>query len=146
MDPSFIIILALAFGAMWLMTNRTRKQQRQAGDFRASLEVGNDVMTGSGLYGTIVALDGDTVTLESTPGNETRWIRAAISKLVEPPVDEVDDGEVDDAEYEDDDAEYEYEDAVDADQSDAAVDPVVEVPNDLSSLPGARTDDETDKK
>ena len=145
MDPSFIIILALAFGAMWLMTNRTRKQQRQAGDFRANLEVGNDVMTGSGLYGTIVALDGDTVTLESTPGNETRWIRAAISKLVEPPVDEVDDGEVneDDAEYEDDDdAAYEDDDAAD----EAEVGPVLEVPNDLSSLPDSRKDDGTDKK
>ena len=58
-----IIILALAFGAMWLMTSRTRKQQREAADFRANLEVGQEVMTGSGLYGTIVAVDGDTITL-----------------------------------------------------------------------------------
>ena len=82
MDPSFIIIIALAFGAMWLMSSRTRKQQRVAGDFRANLEVGNEVMTGSGLFGTIVEIDGDTITLESTPGNETRWIRAAIAKIV----------------------------------------------------------------
>jgi len=106
----FFIILAIALGAMWLMTSRTRKQQREAADFRANLEVGQEVMTGSGLYGTIVAVDGDVITLESTPGNETRWIRAAIARLV-PPADDVDgvDEIDDDAEYEayeDDDATY----------------------------------------
>ena len=169
-----IIIIALAFGAMWLMTNRTRKQQRAAGDFRANLEVGNEVMTGSGLYGTIVAIDDDTITLESTPGNESRWIRAAISKLIEPPV--VDEGDEYEDATEDEDAtdEYgadEYEDDVDdvareagtpttdAAGHDAATDraaehraveetkeQVIEVPDDLSSLPSARKDEEPDKK
>lgn len=179
-----IIIIALAFGAMWLMTNRTRKQQRAAGDFRANLEVGNEVMTGSGLYGTIVAIDGDTITLESTPGNESRWIRAAISKLVDPPVaDEAEDEAADDEDYEDEEFESdEYEtDEYDADEDDideydaeevelepaetagkdtlvkdtkdkdtrtgaAADDTVIEVPDDLSSLPTLRKDDDPDKK
>jgi len=168
-----IIIIALAFGAMWLMTNRTRKQQRAAGDFRANLEVGNEVMTGSGLYGTIVAIDGDTITLESTPGNESRWIRAAISKIVEPPVlDEADEAQEYDDEDEADVEEYEtdeygadeYEaDEFDADDADgvaaetgaratdtaidrSAEEQVIEVPDDLSSLPAARKDDEPDKK
>lgn len=126
------IIIALAFGAMWLMTNRTRKQQRAAGDFRANLEVGNEVMTGSGLYGTIVEIDGDTITLESTPGNETRWIRAAISKLVDPPVDEADESDEDeldeDDEYETD--EYDTDDELDDEdveyEDDPAVDEAVE--------------------
>jgi preprotein translocase subunit YajC len=85
-----LLPFALVLGVMWLMTSRTRKQQRAAADFRANLEVGQEVMTGSGLYGTIVAIDGDTVTLESTPGSRTRWIRAAIAKLVPPPVDDTD--------------------------------------------------------
>ena len=79
-----LLPFALVLGVMWLMTSRTRKQQRAAADFRANLEVGQEVMTGSGLYGTIVDIDGDTVTLESTPGSRTRWIRAAIAKLVPP--------------------------------------------------------------
>lgn len=120
MDPSFIIIIALAFGAMWLMSSRTRKQQRAAGDFRANLEVGNEVMTGSGLFGTIVEIDGDTITLESTPGNESRWIRAAIAKLVVPPVldeaDEAEEDEDDDEDYLDDD-EADYDDDYDDDEA-----------------------------
>jgi len=170
-----IIVIVLAFGAMWFMTNRSRKQQRQAGDFRANLEVGQEVMTGSGLYGTIVAVDGDTITLESTPGNQTRWIRAAVSKLVVPPVvDEVDEDYDDDDDATDEaDADYDdadYDDATDDDtgDDDATVDDdadaeatdeaddtttlesadgaVIDVPDDLSTLPGLREDDDPQKK
>ncbi|RYV52845.1 preprotein translocase subunit YajC [Pengzhenrongella frigida] len=158
MDPSFIIIIALAFGAMWLMSSRTRKQQRAAGDFRANLEVGNEVMTGSGLFGTIVEIDGDTITLESTPGNESRWIRAAIAKLVElPPVDEdAEDAEDDDEDYlDEDEADSDLDDS-DLDDSDDDVlaadadgattdDDAIVVPDDLSSLAEPRKDDDTDK-
>lgn len=164
------IILVLAFGAMWLMTNRTRKQQRQAADFRANLEVGQEVMTGSGLYGTIVAVDGDTITLESTPGNQSRWIRAAIAKLVPPADDTLDDDATAD-ETEDDETEYdetEYEDATydAADDTTADDDRVratdegvrltkdhgatradrIDVPDDLSSLDERRPDDGTDRR
>jgi preprotein translocase subunit YajC len=169
MDPSFIIIIVLAFGAMWLMSSRTRKQQRAAGDFRANLEVGNEVMTGSGLFGTIVDIDGDTITLESTPGNESRWIRAAIAKIVLPPevdpaeLTEEDDEDVDDDEefLDDDDDEFDSEesaseedDEIDDDALDGDADPAAKdddsdeivVPDDLSSLTDPRKDGETDKK
>lgn len=136
MDASFLLIIALAFGAMWLMTSRTRKQQRQATDFRANLEVGQEVMTGSGLFGTIVAIDDDIITLESTPGNESRWLRAAIAKLVEPPVEDESD-EDDDEDYDEDDENESYG---------PADDEVIEVPDDLSTLPPARDDNDDEKK
>jgi preprotein translocase subunit YajC len=88
-----LLPLLLVVAVMWLMTSRNRKQQRAAADFRANLAVGQEVMTGSGLFGTIVAVDGDTITLESTPGSRTRWIRAAIAKLVPPPEEAVEDDE-----------------------------------------------------
>ena len=123
-DP-MLVIIALALGAMFFMTNRTRKQQRQAGDFRANLEIDQDVMTGSGYFGTIVDIDGDTITLESVPGSQSRWIRAAIAKVVEPPVeDEYDDEDLDD---------------------EPADDAVIDVPDDLSSL-DPKTEEDTDKK
>ena len=122
MDLPFLIILVLAFGALWFMSSRTRKQQREAADFRANLAVGDEVMTGSGLFGTVTAVDGDVVTLESTPGTETRWLRAAIARRVDPPVVE------------------------EADAQDAQDDTPV-VPDDLSSLPPEpptrRDDDDT---
>lgn len=114
MDYSFLVIMLLAFAALWFMSSRSRKQQREAADFRTNLAVGDEVMTGSGLFGTVTAIDGDQVTLESTPGSSTRWLRAAIARKADPVV-------VDDA--------TETEPAADADE------PVVDVPDDLSSLP-----------
>lgn len=112
MDP-LLIILILAAGAMFLLSSRTRKQQRKVVEFRQTLEVGDEVMTGSGLFGTIIAIDGDVITLESPSGAQTDWLRAAISKHATPPYaqdeaeefeDEVDDAEdLDEDEYVEDD-------------------------------------------
>jgi preprotein translocase subunit YajC len=120
-DLSFLLILGLAFVALWLMTGRTRKQQREAADFRANLAEGDEVMTASGLFGTVVAVDDDVVTLESTPGSQTRWLRAAIAKRVDAPVaDELDD----------EDEADELEDELEDDAHPA----IIEVPDDLSAL------------
>lgn len=87
MDPVFLIFLVLIFGLLFLMMNRGRKQQREAAKVRSNLEVGDEIMTGSGLYGTITAIDGDVITVESTPGVPTRWYRPAIGKKVDPLVE-----------------------------------------------------------
>lgn len=86
-----VIIIALAAGAMYLMSRSSRKKQKEAMSFRDNLQIGQEVMTGSGYFGTIVAVDDDAITLESTPGNTSRWLRAAIAKLVEPTVVDADD-------------------------------------------------------
>ncbi|KRC35728.1 hypothetical protein ASE27_12195 [Oerskovia sp. Root918] len=139
MDFSLILILALAAGAMFLMTSRSRKAQKEAAAFRTNLAPGQEVMTGSGLFGTIVAVDEekDIITIESTPGNQSRWLRAAIAKLVEPPVAE-------------DPAEDDEDGSVLGDtDSTSTVDDVLDVPDDLSGLtdkPGDKRDDGTDSK
>ena len=131
MDYSFLIILVIGIGAMWLLSSRQRKAQREQLSFRDSLQPGQQVMTGSGMYGTVVSVDGDEVTLESTPGNESRWIKAAIARLVEPPVEETEADETDDAEWRDEPG---------------AVPPgLIEVPDDLSSLQPPRDDEGPDR-
>lgn len=85
-DPTLLIIMALAIGAMFLMTSRTRKQQKEAAAFRDNLEAGQEVMTASGLFGTVVSVDDDVVTLETSPGVTTRWLKPAIAKAVTAPV------------------------------------------------------------
>lgn len=140
MDYSFLAILALAFGAMWLMTSRTRKQQKAAAEFRSNLAPGQEVMTGSGLFATIVDVEDEVVTLETSPGVTSRWLRPAIAKLVEPPVvldedDEADDELEDDEEYVDeyDEADEDLDEAEETDGTDGT-ETVVEVPDDASSL------------
>ena len=117
-SSSFLLILVIAVAAFWLMSRRTRKQQKAQQEFRNTLEPGDEVMTGSGLFGTVVAVDDEAITLESEPGGgRTRWIRAAIAKKIEPVVDE---------------PEQEWEDGSDEDS--------IEVPDDLSSMPSLRKD------
>lgn len=129
-----IILFVVLAGLMFFMSSRTRKQQKQQAEFRSQLAPGQEVMTGSGLFGTVVEVDeaNDTVTIESTPGSQTRWLRAAIAKRVDTPVEDVT-GDATDA----------------ADETDVTTDSSatgtitsgtdhVDVPDDLSSLDTAQ--------
>lgn len=116
-----VLIIVLAAGAMYLMSRSSRKKQKEAMSFRDNLQVGQEVMTGSGYFGTIVGVDDDAITLESTPGNTSRWLRAAIAKIVEPPVAE---------DFEDD----ESSSAAAAAQIDAENKRAFNIPDDISGL------------
>lgn len=116
MDPILVAFVVLALGGLLWMNTRAKKQQRTQGAFRDNLEIGQQVMTGSGMFGVITMIDGDAVTIESAPGNASVWLRAAIAKLAEPPVAEaVDDDDDDD----DDDDEVDDDDVDDVDDSSA---------------------------
>lgn len=88
MDFTFLILIAILIAVMFFMSSRTRKQQREAAEFRSTLTVGTRVMTASGMIGTVVDVDDatDQVTIESVPGSPTTWLRAAIARKVEEPV------------------------------------------------------------
>lgn len=102
MDP-IIIVFAVLIAAMFIMSSRTRKKQREALAFRDHLEPGQQVMTGSGMFGTVVEVSGDAITLASPSGDESVWLRAAIAKLAEPPyADEDEEGEEETLEVPDD--------------------------------------------
>lgn len=58
-----------------------------------ALTPGTRVMTTTGLFATVVAIDADDVILEVAPGVETRWVKAAIGRVLTP----VDDTEGDEA-------------------------------------------------
>ncbi|PFG35671.1 preprotein translocase subunit YajC [Flavimobilis soli] len=84
---STYIFLGALIVLMFWMTSRTKKRQRAAEEFRDNLAVGQEVMTGSGLFGTIVAVDGERVTLRSGTGADastSEWLRQAVAKVVEP--------------------------------------------------------------
>ena len=74
----YLLVLLLPFLLLvWIMfTQRRRNQQIQA--LQTSLAVGDEVVTTSGLYGTIVALDDAVVTLDVGSGSTLRYDRRAI--------------------------------------------------------------------
>ena len=73
--------MGIALIGLFFLNSRNRKQQVKQNEFRDTLVPGTDVMTLSGQLGTIVETDGDVITIETTPGVHTRWLRAAIGPV-----------------------------------------------------------------
>ena len=77
------IVFALVIVTLVLISARARRRQTETAAARAeTIGVGTDVMTTSGLHGTVVARnDDDTVQLSIAPGVEVRWELAALRDL-----------------------------------------------------------------
>ncbi|HZE48727.1 MAG TPA: preprotein translocase subunit YajC [Jatrophihabitantaceae bacterium] len=75
-----LILLAVLLLAMLLFTRRNRERAAaKQTQLRERITFGTDVMTTSGLYGTVVGMnDDDTVQLSIAPGVEVKWAIAAL--------------------------------------------------------------------
>lgn len=87
MDPMILIVLVVGFGALLLLNRRTKKKQQEQVAFRDRLEPGQQVQTIGGLIGTVTSVEDDRVTLETVPGTELVFLKAALAKLIEPEAD-----------------------------------------------------------
>ena len=88
------VLMIVGFYFLLIRPQRNRQKAQQA--LVASLEVGDDVMTSGGIFGTIVDIDDDegTVTVEIAPGTRVRMLRQGISqRFVEDEGDETADDE-----------------------------------------------------
>ena len=91
-----IIIIGALLLVMVFMSNRNKAKKAAADvERRNSIVVGTRVMTTSGMYGTIVSVDGgndggqaDNVVLEIAPGVNVQWALAAVRQAPERVVDE----------------------------------------------------------
>lgn len=81
------LIIAVVLVGVTVVTRRNRArallaQQNQ----REQIQFGTDVMTTSGLYGTVVGVNGDeTVQLSIAPGVEVKWALAALRDVASLP-------------------------------------------------------------
>jgi preprotein translocase subunit YajC len=79
MDALLPIILIAFMG--FLLFNSSRQRKRQAQLIEQASVVGQEVMLGSGIYGTITKVDGDRVTLKS--GTSTLVVaKGAIARAI----------------------------------------------------------------
>ncbi|GGL45152.1 preprotein translocase subunit YajC [Planomonospora parontospora] len=89
-DYSSLIMIALMVVVFYFLLIRPqRKRQQEQIQMQNSLTPGTQVMTTTGLFATVVGLDAEDVILEIAPGVETRWVKAAIGRVLTP----VDDAE-----------------------------------------------------
>ena len=78
--PLLFIAIAVVFLLVLPMRQRNRAMQR-AQQLQASLVPGAEVMTTSGLYGTVASIGDDSVDLEVSPGVTVRWAKAAVAEI-----------------------------------------------------------------
>lgn len=75
--------LLLTFGLMYMLLIRPQQRRmRQLQAVVASVRPGDEVVTAGGVYGTVTAVDEETMMLEVAPGIELCVLRSAISKRV----------------------------------------------------------------
>jgi preprotein translocase subunit YajC len=80
--PQFVFILLL-LGALWLLMIRpARRRQREQQALLSTVEVGDEIVTAGGLYGTVKEVQDDEVRLEIAPGIDVRVARRAIAGVV----------------------------------------------------------------
>jgi preprotein translocase subunit YajC len=114
-----LLLVVVVFVLLIIVPYRRQAQrQRDVRAMQAALQPGTDVMTTSGLFGTIVGITDRYAEVEIAEGVVIRVARAAIGEVVKPeaPVLEgeyagEDEDEDDDAEYEDGEADEYDEDA-----------------------------------
>lgn len=73
-----LLIFVVYFG--FIRPGRVRAKRAQ--QTNTQVEVGREVMTTAGLYGTVARVDGDKVDIEVAPGVTTTWAVGAIARVL----------------------------------------------------------------
>ena len=91
----FLFIIIIAFLLLYLIVVRPQKRRQNVQQQMLSeLEVGDEVLTAGGIYGTVTALDENEVSVEIAPQLVVRVARRAIAGITrEPEEDETEEHE-----------------------------------------------------
>jgi len=97
------ILLLIPFAMYFFLIRPQRRRQREQQELQRSIEVGDEVITTSGVYGVITGEDGDSrFWLEIDDDVQIRIARAAVSGKASLDDDNVADGSDDDGDADDD--------------------------------------------
>ena len=100
---SLALPLLMIVGFYFLLIRPQRSKQRAQQALLSALEVGDEVMTTGGIFGTIVEIDEDegVITVEIAPGTRVRMVRNGIAQRF------VEEEEYDEADESDDEVDQE---------------------------------------
>ena len=91
---AFLPLLLMGGVFYFLLIRPQQRRARAQQSLLRSVEVGDEIVTTAGVFGTIVAIDDDddVITLEIAPGTRIRMVRAGVGRIVgdEPEVIESD--------------------------------------------------------
>jgi preprotein translocase subunit YajC len=79
----FIPMLLIGAAMYFLMIRPQRRKMRASSALQSSIEVGDEVMTTSGMYGFVTLIDGDIAWLEIDDNVQIRIARQALQRKVD---------------------------------------------------------------
>jgi preprotein translocase, YajC subunit len=79
---TFLPLILLVVVFYFLLIRPQRRRQQEQTRLQNSLTAGSRVMTTTGLFATVIVVEDDDVVLEIAPGVETRWLKAAIGRVL----------------------------------------------------------------
>ncbi|WP_410872169.1 preprotein translocase subunit YajC [Nocardia sp. A7] len=81
MDFLFPLLILALLVPMFFGIRKQKREAEKVSTMQEALKVGDAVVTTSGLYGTIVDLDENTIDLEIAEDVVTTWLRQAIREV-----------------------------------------------------------------
>jgi preprotein translocase subunit YajC len=92
-----LLIFLVPVGLLFFMMRSQRRRMAEQQAVQRGVEVGDEVLTSSGMFGTVVDAeeDDDTIVVEIAPGTRVRMVRGGIARRIteDEPIDEGDDEE-----------------------------------------------------
>lgn len=81
---AFLPLLLMGVVFYFLLIRPQQRRTRAQRELLSSVQVGDEIVTTSGMFGTITAIDDETdvVTLEIAPGTSIRMVRAGVGRIV----------------------------------------------------------------
>jgi preprotein translocase subunit YajC len=81
---SFLVIMALFIGVAYFMLIRPQQRRARAvASMQSQIKPGDEVMTIGGLYGTVEAIDDESVWIQPSPEVTLRFRRNAVAQVTD---------------------------------------------------------------
>ncbi len=78
---TFLVTLVLMVGIFYFLLIRPQQRRvRQQRELVGSLQVGDEIITIGGLYGRILEMDDDTITIDAGAGTRLRFLKQAVAR------------------------------------------------------------------
>ena len=90
---SLLPLLGIAVLFWALMIRPAQRRQRELRQMQSSLEIGDEVMLSSGIYGVLRSLDDERISVEVAPGVVVEVVRGAVGSKVAPAAESLADDE-----------------------------------------------------
>ena len=91
-----LIIIVVLLVLMWLLLIRPqRRKQQEQQDLLSNVQIGDEIVTAGGIYGTVTDVDDSDVTVEIAPGTNVRMAKRAIAGILNDDEEEYEEDEDD---------------------------------------------------